>query len=282
MGKLGLIAGGGGLPVEIAEECCARGRPIFVVRLAGMADPALQAFPGDEAGVAELGRCVRLLRRAGCEQVCFAGIVRRPADFSALRPDLQALKYLPRVVAAARGGDDALLRAILGVFESEGFEVEGVGHAAASLRLGPGPLGAVAPEESHLKDIQMAMKAAREVGRTDVAQGAVARGGEVIALEGADGTDAMLARLAHASGERRGVLAKLPKPAQDRRVDLPTIGVRTIERAADAGLAGIVGASDGLLVVDRIAVRATADRLGLFVLGVEGQEGTPSPPAEAP
>jgi len=277
MGKLGLIAGGGGLPVEIAEDCRARGRPIFVIRLAGMAEAALTAFPGDEAGVAELGRCVRLLRRAGCEQVCFAGIVRRPSDFSALRPDLQALKYLPRVVAAARSGDDALLRAILGVFESEGFEVEGVGQAAVSLRLGPGPLGAVAPDESHAQDIRTALEAAREVGRTDVAQGAVARGGAVVAREDADGTDAMLARLPHAPAERRGVLAKLPKPAQDRRVDLPTIGVRTIERAAAAGLAGIVGAADGLLVVDRTAVRAAADRLGLFVLGVEDADGSGAP-----
>ena len=279
MGKLGLIAGGGGLPVEIAEDCRARGRPIFVIRLAGMADPALEAFPGEEAGVAELGRCVRLLRRAGCDQVCFAGIVRRPADFSALRPDLQALKYLPRVVAAARGGDDALLRAILGVFESEGFEVEGVGQAAASLRLGPGSLGAVAPDEAHRQDIHAALEAARDVGRTDVAQGAVARGGEVVAREGADGTDAMLARLPQAPAERRGVLAKLPKPAQDRRVDLPTIGVRTVERAAQAGLAGIVGAAQGLLVVDRAAVRAAADRLGLFVIGVDGQDGAEPPPA---
>jgi DUF1009 family protein len=274
VGKLGLIAGGGGLPVAIAEDCRSRGRPVFVIRLAGMADPALKAFDGEDAGVAELGRCVRSLRRAGCQQVCFAGVVRRPSDFSALKPDLHALKYLPRVVAAARGGDDALLRAILGVFESEGFEIEGVGQAAASLRLGPGPLGAVTPGEACQDDIRTALEAAREVGRTDVAQGAVARDGEVLAREGADGTDAMLARLAHAPLERRGVLAKLPKPAQDRRVDLPTIGVRTIERAAEAGLAGIVGAADGLLVVDRTAVREAADRLGLFVLGLERREGS--------
>jgi DUF1009 family protein len=276
MGKLGLIAGGGGLPVEIAEDCRSRGRPIFVVRLAGLAEEALKAFPGEDAGVAELGRCVRLLRRAGCEQVCFAGIVRRPADFSALRPDLRALKYLPRVVAAARGGDDGLLRAILGVFESEGFEIEGVGQAATSLRLGPGALGAVVPGEIHKEDIRTAIEAAWEVGRTDVAQGAVSRDGAVIAREEADGTDAMLKRLPHAPAERRGILAKLPKPSQDRRVDLPTIGVRTVEQAAEAGLAGLVGAADGLLVVDRAAVRAAADRLGLFILGVDGRDGSGS------
>ncbi len=106
------------------------------------------------------------------------------------------------------------------------------------------------------------------MGRTDVAQGAVARAGEVIAREGRRGTDAMLADLPPAPGQRQGVLAKLPKPDQDRRVDLPTIGVRTIQRAAAAGLAGVVGEPAGLLVVDRPAVIEAADRLGLFVLGV--------------
>lgn len=271
MDKLGLIAGGGGLPVEIASDCRDRGRPLFVVRLAGLASPKLNDFPGDEAGVAELGRCVRLLRREGCHVVCFAGAVRRPVDFTGLRPDLLALRYLPQVASAARGGDDALLRSILGVFESEGFKVEGVGEAAASLRLGLGPLGAVSPTHAHEPDIAQALAAAWEIGRTDLAQGAVARDGQVIATEGADGTDAMLARLEPAGGARRGVLAKLPKPGQDRRVDLPTIGIRTIERAAEAGLAGVVGAADGILVVDRAAVREAADRHGLFVVGVEGR-----------
>jgi DUF1009 family protein len=264
VGKLGLIAGGGGLPPAIAAACAEAGRPLFVIRLRGMADPALAAFDGQEVGLAELGRCVKALKSAACRQVCFAGVVRRP-DFASLKPDLSALKYLPGVIAAARRGDDALLRAVLAVFESEGFEVEGVGEAGAGLLLGPGPLGRVAPGKAAQADIAAAVAAARELGLTDLGQGAIARGGQVVATEDHGGTDALLGRCPPGHG---GVLAKLVKPGQDRRVDLPTIGAATIERAAAAGLAGVVGEAGAVLVVDRDAVRAAADRLGLFVLGV--------------
>jgi len=268
VGRLGLIAGGGGLPGAIAADCRRRGREVFIIRLKGMAEPSLATFPGEEAGVAELGKSLKALRGAGCEQVCFAGIVRRPDDFSDLRPDLAALKHLPGVIAAAGRGDDALLRAILRVFEHEGLTVEGVGDAAPGLRLEAGAVGKLSPRAEDQGDIAAAAAAAREVGRSDVAQGAVARSGEIIAREGRGGTDAMLAEIRPAADGPGGVLAKLPKPGQDRRVDLPTIGVRTIERAAAAGLKGIVGEAGGLLIVDVEAVREAADRLGLFVFGL--------------
>ncbi len=268
-GRLGLIAGGGGLPGAIAADCLSRGREVFIVRLKGLAEPELAAFPNAEAGLAELGKCLNALRSAGCGDVCFAGVVRRPDDFSALKPDLSALRYMPGVITAAGRGDDALLRAILRVFEREGLVVEGVGEAGAGLRLGEGAAGRVVPAPEDRADVTTAVAGAREVGRTDIAQGAVARSGQIIAREGRGGTDAMLAGVEPAPEGPRGVLAKLPKPGQDRRVDLPTIGIRTIERAAAAGLRGVVGEADGLLVVDREAVIAAADRLGLFVLGLE-------------
>ena len=273
--KLGLIAGAGGLPVEIADACRQVGREVHVLRLKGMADPAIAAFPGDDVGLAELGRCVRVLRRERCQCVCFAGVVRRP-DFSALAPDLGALRHLPGILAAARGGDDGLLRAVLAAFEAEGFAVEGVGEAAAQLTLGCGALGSVVPGAFHQSDIRKALQAARAAGENDIGQGAIVRDGLVLVSEDHDGTDAMLRRCAEASGlsegALNGVLAKVPKPGQDRRVDLPTMGVATIELAAQAGLAGVAGEAGALLVVDREAVRRAADRLGLFVLGVDGGE----------
>jgi len=269
--KLGLIAGAGGLPVEIAAACAVSGRPCHVIRLRGMADVALQDYPGEEVGLAELGRCIKALRREGCQRVCFAGSVRRP-DFAALRPDLGGIKHLPGLLAAARGGDDALLRAVLAMFESEGFDVEGVGQAAEGLLLTEGPLGSVAPGGAEQSDIALAMAAARDLGSRDIGQAAVARMGNILASEQDDGTDAMLRRCIASRPPgplRQGVLAKVPKPFQDRRVDLPTIGATTIELAAQAGLAGVAGEAGGLLVVDRGAVREAADRLGLFVVGVE-------------
>lgn len=275
MRKLGLIAGGGALPVEIATACEKSGRPFFVVRLKGFAGPDLAPFPGADIGIAELGKCFAALKRAGCEAVCLAGIVARP-DFAALKPDLKGLMLLPRVIAAARKGDDALLRALLDEFEKEGFAIEGAHEAMDDLALPLGLLGRHAPTSAHAGDIDRALLAAREIGRLDIGQGAVVCDGLVLAVEAQEGTDAMLRRvhdlpvhLRGAPGAPRGVLAKAPKPIQEKRVDLPTIGLGTLHAAARAGLAGIVGEAGHMLVLDREAVIALADELGLFILGVE-------------
>ncbi len=274
MPKLGLIAGGGDLPVTLAQQCDMAGRPLFVLRLKGFADGDYSAYPNTEVGVAQLGRCIEALRDNGCEAVCFAGKVSRP-DFSALKPDLRGLSVLPAALTAARAGDDALLRFLVGEFEKEGFAVEGAHQVAASLMLGAGPLGARAPGPEHRADIRQAMAVAGEIGRLDIGQGAVACDGLVLAVEAQEGTDAMLARCAAlpttlrgSAAHRRGVLAKRPKPIQDHRVDMPTIGLATIEAAAAAGLAGVVGEAGGVLVMQRDALIQAADRLGLFVYGV--------------
>ena len=273
MRKLGLIAGGGGLPQALAEHCRSRGRPYIVIRLRGFADPALATHPGDEAGIAEIGRVVRLARDAGCEALCFAGIVRRP-DFAALRPDLRGLAALPAAIAAAREGDDALLRYLMGEFEHEGFVIEGAHEVMGEITLPAGPLGRLSPD-AHAGDIAKAIAVARSIGALDIGQAAVVCDGLVLAVEAQEGTDAMLARVAAlpqalrgAPGRRRGVLAKVPKPIQEERVDLPTIGLATLEGVDRAGLAGIVGIAGRLLVVDREAVERDADARGLFVAGV--------------
>jgi DUF1009 family protein len=135
----------------------------------------------------------------------------------------------------------------------------------------------VAPGPEHQADIQRALHVARQIGALDIGQGAVVCDGLVLAVEAQEGTDAMLRRVAHeispavrgAPGAYRGVLAKAPKPIQETRVDLPTIGLATIQRAAAAGLAGIVGEAGRLLVLDREQVIELADDLGLFIHGVE-------------
>jgi DUF1009 family protein len=275
MKKLGLIAGGGGLPVEIAEHCERAGRPLFVVRLKGFAGPELGPYAGAEVGVAELGKCFKALRRAGCEAVCLAGNVSRP-DFAALIPDLRGMAVLPAAIAAARKGDDALLRLLVSEFEKEGFAVEGAHEVMDDLGLPAGLLGRCAPSEDQRADAERALQVARAIGQLDVGQAAVVCRGLVLAVEAQEGTDAMLARVAGLpahlrgrSGAAEGVLAKAPKPIQETRVDLPTIGLATVEAVARAGLAGIVGEAGRLLVLDREAVIELADQLGVFILGVE-------------
>lgn len=276
MRKLGLIAGGGTLPLEIAEHCQQAGREVFIARLKGFAGPELNRFPGADVGLAEVGKTIKVLRRAGCQAVCLVGNVARP-DFKALKPDLRGLALLPAVIAAGRKGDDALLRVVLNAFVKEGFVIEGAHEAKSDLSLAAGPLGRIAPGPEHLADIERALLVAREIGRLDVGQGAVVCDGLVLAVEAQEGTDAMLRRVAvdiptairGVPGAYRGVLAKAPKPIQETRIDLPTIGLATIQRAAAAGLAGIVGEAGRLLVLDREAVIELADELGLFIVGVE-------------
>lgn len=275
MRKLGLIAGGGALPVELAARCEAAGRSFSVMRLKSFADPALARYPGADVGLGEFGKVFKALRAEGCEVVCFAGNVKRP-DFTALMPDARGLKVVPGLIMAARQGDDALLRRVLDEFEKEGFEIEGAHEVVGEMTLPLGRLGRFYPGAEHMGDIDKALMVAREIGRLDVGQGAVVCDGLVLAVEAQEGTDAMLRRVAdlpqaiRGSAERpRGVLAKAPKPIQETRVDLPTIGVATLQRAARAGLAGVVGEAGRVLVVDRDAVIAAADELGLFVLGVD-------------
>ena len=273
MNKLGLIAGGGALPVSVAARCEAEGRPVFVVRLAGFADVHLARYPGLEAGMVEFGRILSALKKAGCTAVCFAGTVSRP-DFRTLKPDLKGAALMPGIIAAATRGDDALLRKILSVFEGEGYAIEGADDILGGETLTAGALGAVRPTEEQLSDLRKALHVAEKSGELDVGQGAVVCHGLVLAVEAQEGTDAMLARVAGlpadlrgSARERKGALAKAPKPIQDMRVDMPVIGARTVEMAAAAGLAGVGGLAGGLILIDRAGLIEAADRLGLFVWG---------------
>lgn len=274
MGRVGLIAGGGDLPLRVAERLEAEGRPPFVVRLNGFADPeTLGRFEGADLGLGEFGRCIETLKAAGCVQVCFAGLVSRP-DFVRLKPDWKGVTVLPGLIAAARRGDDALLRQVMAVFEQAGFTAVGADELLGGGTLAPGALGTVTPTDEARADIAKALQVAETIGGLDIGQGAVVARGLVLAVEAQEGTDAMLRRVAGLREDirgrpdaRAGVLAKAPKPIQERRVDLPVIGVRTVELAAEAGLAGIAGRAGEVIVIDAPRVAEAADRLGLFVWG---------------
>jgi UDP-2,3-diacylglucosamine hydrolase len=273
MSRLGLIAGGGALPLSVAARCEAEGRALFVIRLAGFADPHLARYPGVDAGMAEIGRVLAALRKAGCDTVCFAGTVSRP-DFKSLKPDFRGMTLLPGIIAEAARGDDALLRKILSVFEGEGYAIEGADDILGGETLPVGPLGAVEPTEEQLADLRKALHVAEKAGELDIGQGAVVCDGLVLAVEAQEGTDAMLGRVAGlpadlrgVPSERKGALGKAPKPIQDLRVDMPVMGARTIELAAAAGLAGVGGVAGKLILIDHAAIVEAADRLGLFVWG---------------
>lgn len=274
MKKLGLIAGGGDLPASVAARCDAERRPVYIIRLDGFAGDDLHKWEGETLGIAQIGGILKTLRREGCEAVCLAGYVNRP-DFKSLKPDLKGASLLPGIIAAATKGDDALLRKILSVFENEGFEVLGADDILGGNTLSVGALGRIAPTEDQMFDLKKAIHVAEKSGELDIGQGAVVCDGLVLAVEAQEGTDQMLLRVAGlpqdlrgTADNRKGCLAKAPKPIQDIRVDMPVIGARTVELAAAAGLAGIGGFEGRLIVMDEEATRAAADRLGLFVWGL--------------
>ncbi|HEY4263728.1 MAG TPA: UDP-2,3-diacylglucosamine diphosphatase LpxI [Micropepsaceae bacterium] len=273
-GTLGIIAGGGDLPIVIARAAQADGRAVFVLALAGMANPSdVAAFPHGFASLGELGKAIRLLKDSGCSEVTFAGKVARP-EFSKLKLDARGALALPRVMAAALKGDDALLRSLVAIFEKEGFRVIGSTDAACGLVAPLGTLGKFAPARDSDGDILHAIRVVAALGAFDIGQAAVVCEGLVLAVEAAEGTDAMLARVAAlpealrgTPEHRKGVLVKAVKPNQERRVDLPVIGVRTVELAAAAGLSGIAIEGAAALIVDRARVTQTADRFGIFIYG---------------
>ena len=274
MSALGIIAGGGELPRAVAQSARQSGRDVFVVGLRGVADPEIADFPHDWISLGEAGRLFRLLRSHGCADVLFAGRVARP-KLAELKTDAKGLLLLPRVVAAARSGDDALLRALMEILKGEGFRAVGVADAAPGLLTPEGVLGTHKPDSEQEKDIALGFRVVRRLGRLDVGQSAVVCAGLVLAVEAAEGTDAMIARVSdlpqtiRGTGDRpRGVLVKALKPTQDGNTDLPVIGVATVENARRVHLAGIAVEAARSLIVDRSAVVATANAAGLFLVGI--------------
>jgi DUF1009 family protein len=273
---LGIIAGGGDLPHAVAKAARDGGRDVFVVPLVGsMTDNWVADFPHEFLSPGEPGRILKALTAHGVSEVLLCGKVDRP-KFSQMKLDAKGMLLLPKAVAAARQGDDALLRFLVGIFEDEGLKAISVREAAPSLVCGEGVLGRLAPNDEQRADIAAAFKIVRALGALDVGQGAVVCDGLALAVEAAEGTDAMLARipslresLRGAPGKPRGVLVKGLKPTQDGRTDMPVIGIATVQGAAAAHLAGIALEAGGSLILDRMAVAAQADRLGLFLIGIK-------------
>ena len=273
--KLGVLAGSGDIPARLISACRSSGREVFVVALNGETDPkTVEDCDHVWQDIAAVGGTVDALKSAGCEDVVLIGPLHRP-QFSALKPDWQGVKLLPRILKAARVGDDALLTVVVAFLEEQGFRVVGADEILTDMAAPFGNLGAHTPSDEDRADIARGVEVGRALGAADVGQAVVVRDGVVLAVEAAEGTDAMLARCIELRGDGAGgVLVKLPKPGQERRVDLPTIGTSTVERAIAAGLHGIAVEVGGALVVDRENVVARADAAGLFVTGIEPGAGS--------
>ncbi|HZP77113.1 MAG TPA: UDP-2,3-diacylglucosamine diphosphatase LpxI [Pseudolabrys sp.] len=278
---LAIICGGGTLPFAVADAVVQRGRRVVLFALRGVADPArVMRYPHQWGAVGQLGHFIRFAAVERCKDVVFIGSLVRPA-FWQVRLDWATLRVLPQIFAAFRGGDDHLLSGVGRIFEQHGFRLLGAHEVAPEILVPEGVLGARAPSAQDRSDIARGIAFLRATGPFDMGQAAVVADNQVLAAEAAEGTDAMLARIAElrANGRirlplGRGVLIKAPKPAQDHRFDLPSIGPQTIEGARHAGLAGVAVIAGATIIAEPGQVIAAADRGGMFVLGVSDKSAS--------
>jgi DUF1009 family protein len=274
-GPLALVCGGGSLPLAVADHVEKRGRRVLLFPLRGAARP--EDYAGREhtwVHVGQLGRVTAIARARGCRELVLIGSLTRPSLWG-IRPDWLALRLLPRIATAFRGGDNHLLSGVAKLVEEQGFTLRGAHEVAPEILAPAGPLGRLTPTEDDRADIALGLDYLAASGPFDIGQAAVVAGRHIVAVEAAEGTDGMLARVAklRAKGRiraPRGVLVKAPKPQQDRRFDLPSIGPKTVEAAARAGLAGIGVIAGETVVAEPVALAEAADRAGLFVTGVRG------------
>lgn len=267
--KLGIVAGGGEFPGLAIAACRAQNRPFHVLALNGHADPAIIGdAPADWIRLGEAGTGFQKLKQAGVQDVVMIGPVRRPT-LRELAPDFRTTRFFAKVGLKALG-DDGLLRAVAREIEEEGFRLVGIDDVLADCLATAGRYGKVPPDEQAEADIARGIAVAKGVGALDVGQAVVVQQGIVLGVEAIEGTDRLIRRCGELRREGPGgVLVKVKKPGQDRRLDLPTIGLNTLREAAAAGLRGIAVEAGGALVLGRDAIAAEADRLGLFVVGVE-------------
>ena len=262
-GRLGIIACGGALPVEIAVA-----HPDAVqITLQGV--PSALEATSEQHQLEKIGGLFEALQDQGVTRVVLAGHLSRPA-INPAACDAQMLALAPRIMAALPKGDDALLREVIAIFEERGFQMVAAHDLVPSLVAEEGLLAGPAPDRPDLADAARGREILTALSPLDIGQACVVAGGLCLGVETVQGTDALLRFVeqtpAHLRRGHEGVLVKAPKAGQDLRVDMPVIGLGTVAGAVDAGLAGIVVAAGGVMVLERQSTLEAIEEAGLFLL----------------
>jgi DUF1009 family protein len=279
--RVAIIAGNGHLPGEAFRELERCKRNPLLIGISGEVDEELAGRAAAVLTFGQLGRLFEILLKENIHHVIFAGGIRKRPDFKRLKLDLVTIRELPTVLKIVMGGDNTVLEKISAYFEKRNLKVVGVHEALPELLAEEGNIAGRAPLKIAGETIDKAVQAAKTIGAIDAGQAAICEDGRVIALEGAEGTDAMIARVADlrmtgriAAEPKVCVLAKVMKPKQDMRADLPSIGPETITNAVSAGIRGVVLEAGRSLVLNREETLARARKAGIFILGVPASEGT--------
>lgn len=271
---IAVIAGAGKLPEAIAQTLKTHGRDVFVVAVDGEADRGFDGFPTRRLPMGAAGRLLQSLRENNCTDIIMAGQFRRPR-FSEIEFDFGTLKLaLSSLLSLRFGGDDQVVSRIVRLFEAEGFRIVGPREVVPDMISTKGPFGRHRPSGDALADIEIGAAAIRHLGSLDIGQSLAVHDRRIIAVEAAEGTDAMIRRCEELRANGRlnapvpsGVLVKMTKPGQETRLEMPVIGPETVDAAIQAGLSGLAVEAGGVIVVDRNRVAELGDKAGLFVYG---------------
>ena len=279
-GRIAVLAGNGVLPGITAEALVLAGHAPLVIMIDGEAESELKKYDHISIRVTDLSGLFQHLRTFNVSALVMAGGVKGRPRVRDVRLSLSLLIRLPRIVKSMALGDDGLLRAVIGLIESRGVRVVGVHEIVPDIVVAEGTMTRKKPGGPDWNNINSAAAASRLLGKIDVGQGAVAVGGRVVALEGAEGTAGMLARVAdlrkagRISRKKAGVLVKCSKPGQELRADMPAVGPETISQAKAAGLSGIALEANRTIALDLNSTLAQADKLGLFVIGFDPDQAS--------
>ncbi len=273
--RFGLICGGGKFPLMVVEGAKRAGKHVVVVGLRGIADPQLVQF-ADEfywSNIGQLGRCIRLLRRAGCRQAILAGSVRK-ADMYGKTGFMRILHYLPDwtalkvwFVRATDKRNDTLLCAIADALAQKGIIVQDCVKFTPEAMAPEGVMTQRAPTPAQEKDIEFGWRIAKELGRLDIGQSMAVKELEVIAVEAIEGTDRMIERAGTLCRAGGWCHIKVGKPGQDMRFDVPTIGPDTIENLHRNGAKVLCVEAHKAFMVDREELVRLANKYGMVVVG---------------
>lgn len=272
-GPVAIIAGAGQLPIELADHLKAAGRPHFILAFRGFATTELRRRADAVCDLLDIAAIQRHLESWSPEVVTLAGAVRRPG-LSALLGAFSLLRNRREVQEIVTGGDDHVLRGAVRLLEERGFQVVGAHELAPGLVVEADLTAGVPAREEEHPAVQVGLEVLASLALFDIGQAVVVANRRVLAIEGPEGTDRMLQRVAYLrrswSGKRSegGVLVKAAKRGQDLRVDMPAIGPRTVTEAARAGLTGIAVGAGSTFILDREITFAMANRLGLSIASV--------------
>ena len=271
--KLGIICGGGDLPEKIISWCKKINRPYFALAIKDNADEKYfdENVNHTWIRIGQAGTGFKRLKDEGVKEIVLIGTIKRPT-LSDLVPDLRTAAFFAKLGAKALG-DDGILRAVVKEIEEEKMKVVGIQEVIPDLLAPLGVLTKEKPNKEDNEDIKRGIEVGTVLGRLDVGQSVVIQQGLVLGVEGIEGTDKLIIRCN--DYKRKGkapILVKLRKPEQDMRIDLPTIGVKTVENAHNSGFKGIAVHAGNTLVVNQEEVIKLANKYKMFIVGITPSE----------